>query len=185
MNILISGGCKNGKSYHAQELARDMAAQNGLPLYYLATMIPHDAEDRARIRRHLRERDGWGFETIERGTDICAALCGTTVSGQPVNAGGVFLLDSVTALLSNEMFRADGSVDLAAGVRLAEELTDFAQKTGNTVFVSDYLYSDALRFDDFTDHYREALACCDRALAKCCDQVIEVTYGLKHYWKGF
>ena len=23
MNIFISGGCKNGKSYHAQELARD------------------------------------------------------------------------------------------------------------------------------------------------------------------
>ena len=27
MNIFISGGCKNGKSYHAQELARDMAVQ--------------------------------------------------------------------------------------------------------------------------------------------------------------
>lgn len=66
MNIFISGGCKNGKSYHAQELARDMAVQGGLPLYYLATMIPHDDEDRARIRRHLSERDGWGFETVEQ-----------------------------------------------------------------------------------------------------------------------
>lgn len=49
MNIFISGGCKNGKSYHAQELARDMARENSLPLYYLATMIPTDEEDRARI----------------------------------------------------------------------------------------------------------------------------------------
>ena len=32
MNIFISGGCKNGKSYYAQELARDMAVQGGLPL---------------------------------------------------------------------------------------------------------------------------------------------------------
>ena len=32
MNIFISGGCKNGKSYHAQELARDMAAELGVPL---------------------------------------------------------------------------------------------------------------------------------------------------------
>ena len=39
MNIFISGGCKNGKSYHAQELARDMAVQGGLPLYYLATIL--------------------------------------------------------------------------------------------------------------------------------------------------
>ena len=172
MNIFISGGCKNGKSYHAQELARDMAVQGGLPLYYLATMIPHDDEDRARIRRHLSERDGWGFETVEQGTNICAALDSRTVNGQAVERGGVFLLDSVTALLSNEMFSADGSVDFDAGSRIAEDLTHFAAQTGNTVF------------DDFTDHYREALALCDRALAKCCDQVIEVSYGFYHYWKG-
>lgn len=82
------------------------------------------------------------------------------------------------------MFRADGSVDFDAGSRIAEDLTHFAAQTGNTVFVSDYLYSDAFAFDDFTDHYREALALCDRALAKCCDQVIEVSYGFYHYWKG-
>ena len=184
MNIFISGGCKNGKSYRAQELARQMAVQKGLPLYYLATMIPHDAEDRARILRHLREREGWGFETVEQGTDICGALRGRTVSGKPVNSDGVFLLDSVTALLSNEMFPPGGSVDLEAGRRLADELARFAAKTGNTVFVSDYLYSDAFRFDDFTDHYRRALALCDRTLAKCCDRVIEVSYGFEHDWKG-
>lgn len=45
MNIFISGGCKNGKSYHAQELARSMAQESNLPLYYLATMIPRDDFD--------------------------------------------------------------------------------------------------------------------------------------------
>ena len=184
MNIFISGGCKNGKSYRAQELARDMAARGSLPLYYLATMIPHDDEDLARIRRHLNEREGWGFETVEQGTDICATLDSRTVSGQPVKRGGVFLLESVTALLSNEMFRADGTVDFDAGERLAAELAQFAAQTGHTVFVSDYLYSDAFAFDDFTDHYRKALARCDRTLAKCCDRVIEVSYGFEQDWKG-
>ena len=70
MNIFISGGCKNGKSYHAQELARNMSREKSLPLYYLATMIPTDDEDRARIRRHLSEREGWGFDTIEQGRNI-------------------------------------------------------------------------------------------------------------------
>ena len=32
MNIFISGGCKNGKSFYAQELARDMAVKSDLPL---------------------------------------------------------------------------------------------------------------------------------------------------------
>ena len=59
MNVFISGGCKNGKSMYAQEIARDMAREQGVPMYYLATMIPTDDEDRARIRRHIGERDGW------------------------------------------------------------------------------------------------------------------------------
>lgn len=183
MNIFISGGCKNGKSYHAQELARSMAQESNLPLYYLATMIPRDEEDDARIRRHLSEREGWGFDTIEQGEHICEALRTKTVSGEPVDPNGVFLLDSVTALLSNEMFREDGTIDFDAPKRLAEELTNFAQETGNTVFVSDYIYSDSFAFDDFTEPYRQGLALLDRTLAKLCDQVVEVTYGFKYLYK--
>ena len=106
MNIFISCGCKNGKSYPAQELARDMAEELNVPLYYLATMIPVDDEDRARIQRHLREREGWGFETIEQGRNCCDCLKpgALTADGKPVDPKGVFLFDSVTALLSNEMF---------------------------------------------------------------------------------
>ena len=100
MNVFISGGCKNGKSYYAQRLARSAAEEKDLPLYYLATMIPTDDEDQARIIRHLQEREGWGFDTIEWGLDICGCLKGRTVSGDVVSPEGVFLLDSVTALLS-------------------------------------------------------------------------------------
>lgn len=171
MNILISGGCKNGKSMYAQKLAKDMAEEQGRALYYLATMIPADDEDRARIAKHLDDRDGWGFETLERGRDICGALT------EDVDAKGAFLMDSVTALLSNEMFRPDGVFDLGAGERVAADLVRFAEKTGNTVFVSDNIYSDAHLFDSYTENYRRALAYIDRALAKCCDRVIEVAFG--------
>ena len=183
MNIFISGGCKNDKSYHAQELARSMAQEKNVPLYYLATMIPCDEEDEARIARHLSEREGWGFDTIEQGLNICDALTGKTVSGVDVSCDGVFLLDSVTALLSNEMFRADGTMDLDAPQRLAEELSRFARESGNTVFVSDYIYSDADRFDEYTEAYRRGLALLDRTLAKLCEQVVEVCYGFKYLYK--
>lgn len=39
-----------------------------------------------------------------------------------VDAGGVFLLDSVTALLANEMFPPDGPPDLCAGERVKADL---------------------------------------------------------------
>ena len=194
---------------YAQNIARDMAQSQNVPLYYIATMIPTDDEDRARIRRHLSERDGWGFETIEQGRRICDALkaaasrgggrnCPATADAQvngtadgqgkgdaavKENPEGAFLLDSVTALLSNEMFLADGTVDFGAGERVAEELVRFAQQTGNTVFVSDYIYSDGQVFDSYTESYRKALAFIDRRLAEVCDSVIEVSFGHIYEYK--
>ncbi|MBQ8088548.1 MAG: bifunctional adenosylcobinamide kinase/adenosylcobinamide-phosphate guanylyltransferase [Clostridia bacterium] len=172
MSVLISGGCKNGKSYYAQELARAM----GAPLYYIATMIPHDAEDDARIERHRRERAGWGFETVECGRDILRALDGTDPSG-------AFLLDSTTALLSNEMFSSDG-IDPTAGERVAQALCEFVRRAPNTVVVSDGIYSDANRYDAWTECYRRNLARIDCALAQVCDTVIEVVAGLKIVYRG-
>ncbi len=173
MNIFISGGCKNGKSMYAQTLAKKMARQNDTKLYYIATMLPGDDEDLSRIARHLREREGWGFETIEQGLNINECL----EEGRGVDSKGAFLLDSVTALLSNEMFRPDGQFDEGAAERVAEELLLFARATGNTVFVSDYIYGDPGKYDEWTERYRAGLAYIDRKLAKECDRVIEVLGG--------
>ena len=117
MNYFLSGGAKNGKSSLAQQI---VCAQGG-PHYYLATMIPHDDEDRLRIRRHLENRAGLGFQTVECGTDILASL-------SQMDPDGAVLLDSVTALLSNEMFRADGTMDVLAPARLEAELLEFSRR---------------------------------------------------------
>lgn len=47
MNVYISGGCKNGKSDFAQAAAIKLA--NGGKRYYVATMVPQDAEDRESV----------------------------------------------------------------------------------------------------------------------------------------
>ena len=54
MIAFVSGGAKNGKSGFAQDLAVKLAG--GGKRYYVATMIPVDEEDRARIRRHVADR---------------------------------------------------------------------------------------------------------------------------------
>ena len=172
MSTFISGGCRNGKSFYAQRIAR--AA--GSPLYYVATMIPRDAEDEARIARHRQERAGWGFETLECGTGILACLDGADPNGS-------FLLDSVTALLSNEMFDASGFHPDAPD-RIAGELTAFVRRAPKVVLVSDYIYSDANRYDEWTEAYRRGLARIDRALAAACDNVLEVVHGIAIVHKG-
>ena len=172
MSTYISGGCKNGKSFYAQRVAK----AGGSPLYYVATMIPGDEEDRARIRRHRGERAGWGFETLECGRDILRCL-------DRADPKGSFLLDSVTALLSNEMFAPEG-IDRDAAGRIATALEAFVDRAPNTVLVSDYIFSDALLYDELTEAYRKGLALIDRRLAARCDNVIEVVAGQFIVHKG-
>lgn len=173
MSVYISGGCKNGKSFYAQRIAQAL----GKPLYYLATMIPHDDEDRARIKRHIAERDGWGFETIECGTNILSAL-------DAADENGAFLLDSVTALLSNEMFTETGDFDPQAPARVADALVEFVRRAPNTVMVSDYIYSDAALYPPMVEAYREGLAFIDIRLARECSHVLEVVNGNVIMHKG-
>ena len=59
MRALFIGGGKSGKSTAAQRLAASLAG--GGPLYYWATMTPHDGEDEARIQRHRDDRAGMEF----------------------------------------------------------------------------------------------------------------------------
>jgi len=42
--------------------------------------------------------------------------------------------------------------------------------------VSDYIYSDAMRYDPLTVSYQKALAEIDRAAAGICDVVLEVAF---------
>lgn len=168
MNIFISGGAKNGKSTYAEQMAHSMASEKKLPLYYIATMIPHDREDEERIARHRQQRAGMGFKTIECGTDISNAISGKK---------GVFLLDSVTALLSNEMFGEGGEVAEDAYLKVADDLAAVIGEHENVVFVSDYIYSDAMSYGDLTEAYKRGLAYVDKTLAELCDKAVEVSFG--------
>ena len=173
MNYFLSGGAKNGKSSLAQRI---VCAQPG-PHYYLATMIPHDDEDLLRVQRHIDDRAGLGFTTVECGTDILSAL-------RRMDPGGAVLLDSVTALLSNEMFRADGTLDADAPERLERELLAFSRQMRGCVFVSDDIYADGGQYDAWTEAYRRGLARLDRALAAACENAAELCCAQTYWYKG-
>ena len=176
MIVFITGGAKNGKSSFAQELAVRLA--QGGKHYYIATMIPVDEEDRERIRRHIADRDGLGFETVEQGKHILECL-------QKCDLGATFLLDSTTALLMNELFLPpDWHLDETAGERCGDEVVAFAQAVKNIVIVSDYIYSDAQRYDSVTETYRKGLASMDRKLAAVSDVVLEMAAGNLIVHKG-
>lgn len=177
MTIFISGGAKNGKSTLAQDLT--VALSKGGKHYYVVTMISSGAEDDDRIRRHIADREGMGFETVECFRNIMDCL-------KIADKDGVFLVDSVTALIQNSLFPVEKNyeIDLNAANRCAEELVEFARTVRHAVFVSDYIYSDAERFSESTEMYRKCLADIDRRLAAVCDTVIEVSAGQFIIHKG-
>ena len=176
MIVFVSGGAKSGKSGFAQSLAAGLA--RGGKRYYAATMIPVDEEDWKRVRRHVADRAGLGFETIECGNNILSCL--------DYDRNGTFLLDSVTALLQNAMFPRDRNyeMDLRAAEKCGEDVAAFAGAVANAVIVSDYIYADAQHFDESTECYRRCLAGIDRMLARRSDTVIEVSAGQLIFHKG-
>ena len=173
MTYLLSGGSKSGKSMLAQSICKSLPA----PHYYLATLRPTDEEDRSIVRRHLKERDGWGFTTIECESGILSAL-------EKARENGTFLLDSVTALLANEMFCPDGSVDQTAGERLAQELAEFSRRAENVVFVADFVFSDGRSYGALTEDYRRALGLVGVRLAEVCGNVAELSASIPVWYKG-
>lgn len=183
MIVLITGGCKNGKSNKAQDLAVSFSQKQKGKLYYVATMISTGAEDDERIRKHVDNRKDLGFDTIELKYRIEDLVDIIRKDENPP----AFLVDSLTALLANEMFRTDDKgnffVDHDAAGRVQKGLgilIDECQKSGaSIVFVSDGIYSDSIIYGDETIEYQRGLAQLEQLISKRADEVMEMTAGVK------
>ncbi len=177
MIVFICGGSKSGKSHLAQDMAKALCRDN--PLYYIATMVPSDNEDKEKIRLHIVDRADMGFETVECGRDILSVLNKT-------DKNGTFLLDSTTALLANEMYGdfADKAVDVNAADRCINDIQQLAKTVGNTVIVGDYIFSDAESYDKDTVLFIKSLAQIGNSIALYADIVIEMSFGNATVHKG-
>ena len=173
MRILLIGGSKSGKSTTAQRLCRRLAA--GGPMYYWATMTPRDSEDHQRIRRHIADREGWGFETIEQSTCLTDAL-------PRVDPGGAVLLDSVTAALSDAMFGTE--FDPQAAEKVTAELLAVSRWGAHFVCTCDDIWRGGEDYAGWTEIYVRGLASVCRRLAAEFDVVCDMAAGVPHVWKG-
>ena len=87
--ILVTGGCRSGKSTLALKLAQEWEKKT-----FIATAEPLDDEIRARIKRH-RESRGDEYETIEEPRYLDRALKSVT--------RGVCIIDCLTGWVGNLM----------------------------------------------------------------------------------
>lgn len=96
--ILITGGCRSGKSRHALQLAESFSGKK----FFLATAQPLDDEMEKRIKKHRVER-GEEWVTFEEPLDLTGVL--ENVGGDPQS---VLVLDCLTLWISN-LLMADNS----------------------------------------------------------------------------
>lgn len=161
MNALILGGSGSGKSEYAEKLV----CQWGGARYYIATMEPFGEEGAARVSRHQQLRQGKGFLTIEKFTDIGEIR---------LPERGNVLLECVGNLVANEMFRGTEE----AAEKILADIGKLEAQAEHIVVVSNDVFRDGQKYDQFTEKYIENIGYINSALALRWGGVTEVVVGI-------
>lgn len=171
--VLVIGGSGSGKSEFAEHMALKLHDCNRAHLYYVATMVSYDKESDERIYRHVRRRDNTAFETVEKPTDI---------GGMTVQDKDVILLECMSNLLANEMFKGD-IIDNECVTRILNDVCSLHNQC-DMVIVSNEVSLDGCEYDDVTRKYIADISYINRQIADVADTVVEVVAGIPIYIKG-
>ena len=102
----ITGGCRSGKSSHAQSLAESLSSDRRL---YVATMQPLDSEMEKRVADHQAQRDA-SWYTVEEPYDIVRVI------EEEQTRAGVILVDCMTLWVTNLLLAEQSEEDIFAKV---------------------------------------------------------------------
>ncbi|NLW70611.1 MAG: adenosylcobinamide kinase/adenosylcobinamide-phosphate guanylyltransferase [Eubacteriaceae bacterium] len=161
----------------AQHAAKYLSETSGGVMCYLATMIPMDDEDLKRVSRHIADRQGWGFITIEEGLKLPRAA-------KALKGDEVVLFDSLTALVQNNMFEGGDYRPEYEAENIKEELKELAKACKHLIIVSDCIFSDALIYDEITEAFRRILGHAQIQAACVADVVLECAFSNIKVWKN-
>lgn len=177
MIAVIVGVPGSGKSRRAEELAVRLAGDG--PRVYLATMTPYGAEGAERVERHRKAREGKGFTTVERPTDV-----GVLAESLPRLADSVVLLECAANLVGNEIYAPENSrLDDDAIVDLvAAEIRTLADAAKALVVVTNAFPADEPGYDEPTRRYVRILDRVNDRLRAAADRVDELA---EEGWRSY
>lgn len=193
--ILVTGGCRSGKSEFAEQLVTSM----GSHFLYLATAKITDEEMARRVEKH-RQRRSSQWDTHEGYDDIPEVLGKCTASGDFGKDGRLWdgiLLDSVTTMVTNLLFDHIGQVDwdtfsfdgVDYGAAQAMILGHFericeAASALPLVCVTDEIGLGVVPETSLGRNFRDILGTVNQYLAKACGEVYFVISGIPMKIKG-
>ncbi len=169
--ILITGGCRSGKSAHARHVAESLDGRH----VYVATCPVTDEEMQSRIARHQHERRQHDWETIEEQTDLAGAILG-------VRTEAVVLVDCLTLWVNNLVHEAGQrgeTVEEHDLERLCGGTIDACRRHGGTViFVTNEVGMGIVPDNAASRRYRDLAGRCNQVIAAAADEVTLLTCGL-------
>ena len=168
---LITGGSGSGKSAFAEA---SIVALGEAQRFYIATMYPFDEESFRRIERHRNMRKEKKFTTVE---------CYTGLKKLQLPSGCNILLECMSNLVANEMYREDGAGKETVSA-VWSGVHHLAKTASNLVIVTNEIFSDGIDYDPETIRYQNYLGEINRKIASLADQVTEVVYGIPVRVKG-
>lgn len=170
MMILVTGGSGSGKSAFAEDCVLACGEKKRI---YIATMYPFDQESKKRVLRHRKMRAGKGFDTEE---------CYVGLKNVQIPSGCTVLLECMSNLTANEIFREDG-----AGEKTEDEILQGVERLKNQaedlIIVTNEIFSDSIFYEKETQNYQRILGAVNQKLAQMADSVVEVVYGIPIYYK--
>lgn len=169
MTYLVMGGSASGKSTFAESIVSRLPG----PRYYIATMEPWDAEGRARIEKHRRQRAGLDFATVEHYGDLRSLR---------LPQRGTVLLECMGNLTANVLFGSQKVDDPLPAVQ--QGLESLIGQCDHLIVVSNDVFGDGRTYDDSTMAYLHLLAALNRHMAARFDNVFEVVCGIPLCRKG-
>jgi adenosylcobinamide kinase/adenosylcobinamide-phosphate guanylyltransferase len=165
-SILITGGCRSGKSSHALKIAEDF--QKG-PLFFIATCQPEDDEMKDRVKRHQLER-GPQWQTLETPVELARTV---TDYG---DRAGVMLIDCLTLWMSNLMASFDEDERILPHVdALCRVLT---QPPCHIILVSNEVGCGVVPANALSRRFRDLVGWTNQRTAAHCHRVIWMVSGI-------
>ena len=169
MITYIYGGVSSGKSEYAEELiSREFNKK-----IYLATMENTGEYAGKRVEKHLLQREGKGFFTIEEPRHI---------KDLNIHEDDNILLEDLTNLLSNNLFNEAGlknnfkeiTEEIFSDIITLKDRCNSAFIVGNDIFSTERNQSKEL------DIFIDCLYSLHTKIIEVADRVIEVVYGLPY-----
>ena len=169
--IFVIGGCRSGKSSHAQSLAEKVDGQKP----YIATCGPRDDEMRARAEQHQRQR-GTDWDILEEPAALAGAIRANCAKY------GAILVDCLTLWTSNLLLSNAGKPGLE---KACEALTGSLKGPGcPVILVSNEVGAGIVPENELARLYRDEAGRVNQRVAAAADRVIWMVAGIPVTIKG-